>query len=178
VARSILCAYDDLLDGAAYTGAANSSKCFVLLGYDVLIDRTLKPWLLEINHLPSLIPHSELANELKRRMLADLFAIVDPMAKRAAQHDALARAIWAARGFELQHQGGFASRHDVAACVRLDSELDVRGGFELVFPTDELVASIVVPTSQRLPSEPLRKLLWWRRHQHQYQSQQQPQPNV
>jgi hypothetical protein len=34
-------------------------------------------WLLEVNHTPSLSPHTELENKLKRVMIRDLLQLVD-----------------------------------------------------------------------------------------------------
>lgn len=28
------------------------SRCFEVLGFDIMIDHTLKPWIIEVNHLP------------------------------------------------------------------------------------------------------------------------------
>lgn len=46
-------------------------RCFELLGFDLLLDAEFKPWLLEVNHSPSLACDSELDTALKTALLAD-----------------------------------------------------------------------------------------------------------
>jgi hypothetical protein len=41
------------------------SNCFELLGFDILIDNTLKPWLLEVNLSPSMNIDSPLDLKIK-----------------------------------------------------------------------------------------------------------------
>ncbi|CAH1975002.1 unnamed protein product [Acanthoscelides obtectus] len=65
----------------------HSSVCFELYGFDILIDSTLKPWLLEVNLSPSLNCDSPLDVRLKSAMLADLLSLigipaVNPMMKQ------------------------------------------------------------------------------------------------
>jgi len=50
---------------------------FGLVGFDVLIDTDMKPWLLEVNRTPALGPHTQLENDIKSSMLRDLFKLVD-----------------------------------------------------------------------------------------------------
>ena len=47
------------------------SGCFEILGFDILIDRKLKPWILEVNHSPSFHTDSPLDNEIKEGLLYD-----------------------------------------------------------------------------------------------------------
>jgi tubulin polyglutamylase TTLL5 len=54
----------------------NPSNCFELLGFDVLIDNNLKPWLLEVNLSPSLNTESALDIKIKTSLLVDLFNMV------------------------------------------------------------------------------------------------------
>jgi len=51
--------------------------CFELLGYDILVDQNFHVWLLEINHTPSLSPHTELENTVKKDMIHHFFNLVD-----------------------------------------------------------------------------------------------------
>ena len=51
-------------------------NCFEVLGFDVLLDENLRPWLLEINLSPSLNTDSGLDLKIKGNMLADLFTMI------------------------------------------------------------------------------------------------------
>ena len=52
------------------------TNCFELLGFDVLIDSDLKPWLLEVNLAPSLTPDSPLDHCIKSNLVADTLNLV------------------------------------------------------------------------------------------------------
>uniref|UniRef100_A0A8D0L4L5 Tubulin tyrosine ligase like 6 n=1 Tax=Sphenodon punctatus TaxID=8508 RepID=A0A8D0L4L5_SPHPU len=53
------------------------SACFEILGFDILLDRKLKPWLLEVNHSPSFTTDSWLDKEVKDQMLYDTLALIN-----------------------------------------------------------------------------------------------------
>jgi len=50
---------------------------FEMVGFDILIDADYKPYVLEINNTPSVAPHTNLENKIKKAMLHDLFTLVD-----------------------------------------------------------------------------------------------------
>jgi tubulin polyglutamylase TTLL4 len=52
------------------------NNCFELYGFDVLIDETLKPWLLEVNVCPSLSSTSPLDSKIKHTLLTDTFNLI------------------------------------------------------------------------------------------------------
>jgi tubulin polyglutamylase TTLL4 len=47
--------------------------CFELYGYDVLIDQNLRPWLVEVNVLPSFSSSSPLDKTIKTSLVTDVF---------------------------------------------------------------------------------------------------------
>lgn len=51
-------------------------RCFELLGVDVMIDDKLKPWLLEVNHLPSFATESALDTDIKSRLITQILGII------------------------------------------------------------------------------------------------------
>mmetsp|Transcript_8970 Transcript_8970/g.7848 ORF Transcript_8970/g.7848 Transcript_8970/m.7848 type:complete len:133 (+) Transcript_8970:847-1245(+) len=62
----------------------NGNMCFEILGFDVMIDNKLKPWLIEVNHAPSFNTDSKLDQQVKHNMLTDTFSLlylVGPKAK-------------------------------------------------------------------------------------------------
>lgn len=53
------------------------SRCFEILGFDVMLDKKLKPWLLEVNHSPSLLCESPFDKELKDNLITGAMRIMD-----------------------------------------------------------------------------------------------------
>uniref|UniRef100_A0A2K6AZV2 Tubulin tyrosine ligase like 13 n=1 Tax=Macaca nemestrina TaxID=9545 RepID=A0A2K6AZV2_MACNE len=51
--------------------------CFEILGFDILLDHKLKPWLLEVNHSPSFTTDSGLDQEVKDALLRDAITLVN-----------------------------------------------------------------------------------------------------
>nr|XP_055133179.1 tubulin polyglutamylase TTLL13 isoform X2 [Symphalangus syndactylus] len=51
--------------------------CFEILGFDILLDHKLKPWLLEVNHSPSFTTDSRLDQEVKDALLCDAMTLVN-----------------------------------------------------------------------------------------------------
>ena len=60
------------------------NNCFELLGFDILIDNQLEPWLLEVNLSPSLGCDSPLDQRIKGSVVSDLFTLIGvvPLEKR------------------------------------------------------------------------------------------------
>lgn len=50
--------------------------CFEILGFDILIDQGLKPWLLEVNHSPSFSVDTPLDKRVKRRVIEDALRLM------------------------------------------------------------------------------------------------------
>eukprot|EP00658_Telonema_sp_P-2_P048568 TRINITY_DN3693_c0_g7_i3.p1 TRINITY_DN3693_c0_g7~~TRINITY_DN3693_c0_g7_i3.p1 ORF type:complete len:208 (-),score=54.81 TRINITY_DN3693_c0_g7_i3:139-762(-) len=55
--------------------------CFELLGFDILVQDNLRPWLIEVNLSPSLACGQPIDRKIKSTMLADLFNVVGIAAK-------------------------------------------------------------------------------------------------
>ncbi len=55
----------------------DNSMCFQVLGFDILIDKNFKPWLLEVNQSPSFATDSPLDYEVKKSVLKDTFNLLN-----------------------------------------------------------------------------------------------------
>lgn len=53
------------------------SRCFEILGFDILLDKNAHPWLLEVNCMPSLASYSEFDSHLKSRVISGTLKILD-----------------------------------------------------------------------------------------------------
>ena len=50
---------------------------FEIFGFDIFIDETLKPWLLEVNHTPSFAVDTPLDNIIKKNLITDTLLLVN-----------------------------------------------------------------------------------------------------
>lgn len=57
---------------------AGYSRCFQLLGFDILLDKDWKPWVLEVNYRPSLEFGTADEKQMKVEMLKDVIRITAP----------------------------------------------------------------------------------------------------
>ena len=62
----------------------SNSMCFELLGFDIIIDNELTPFLLEVNHSPSFSTDSPLDYKIKRNLIVNTFSLLRvPIRKKA-----------------------------------------------------------------------------------------------
>ncbi|KAK3777662.1 hypothetical protein RRG08_021773 [Elysia crispata] len=57
--------------------SGSDSVCFEVLGFDIMIDRKLRPWLLEINRSPSFGTDERLDFEIKSSLIEDSFKLLN-----------------------------------------------------------------------------------------------------
>ncbi|XP_057889635.1 tubulin polyglutamylase TTLL13 isoform X2 [Melospiza georgiana] len=62
---------------SCFSNRTTGCACFEILGFDILLDRRLKPWLLEVNHSPSFNTDSQLDHEVKDALLCDTFNLIN-----------------------------------------------------------------------------------------------------
>lgn len=73
----------------------NDRHCFEMYGFDILLDRSLKPWLLEVNASPSLSATTEDDRLLKLRLINDVLnAVVPPNLSDPSSSAARPTAAW------------------------------------------------------------------------------------
>lgn len=64
-------------DSCFPTGFNEGYCCFEVLGFDILIDNKMKPWLMEVNHTPSFATETPLDYEIKSKLISEVWSIID-----------------------------------------------------------------------------------------------------
>lgn len=72
IIKTLICGEHPIIQ-AMKRNCSYRTNCFELLGFDILLDSDLKPWLLEVNGSPSLSCDSPLDLSIKTKLLADAF---------------------------------------------------------------------------------------------------------
>jgi len=131
----------------------DNGGCFELLGYDVIIDEGLKPWLLEVNTSPALAVECAADKQVKEPLISDLLDLValqrpqpkQPAASSGAPGNGGKRRVPACATAAPSASVGSGSaaaraRHAVRAEVQqLPATI---GGYELIFPFNDVTAAL------------------------------------
>uniref|UniRef100_A0A8C4VL42 Tubulin--tyrosine ligase-like protein 5 n=1 Tax=Gopherus evgoodei TaxID=1825980 RepID=A0A8C4VL42_9SAUR len=131
---------------ACKTFLPHRGSCFELYGFDVLIDATLKPWLLEVNLSPSLACDAPLDLKIKASMISDMFTLVgfvcqDPgqRSSRVAHHSsesARRNPFQKPQVSKFSNPGLLLPKGErIKVLRRVKEENERRGGFIRIFPT-------------------------------------------
>ena len=59
------------------SSSENYRQCFEILGFDIMLDKKLKPWLLEVNDMPSFNDDTEVDKRIKTGLIEDTFRLLD-----------------------------------------------------------------------------------------------------
>ncbi|OMJ87548.1 hypothetical protein SteCoe_10725 [Stentor coeruleus] len=118
-----------------------NSMCFELLGFDVILDKTLKPWVLEVNHSPSFSTDSPLDWKIKKKAIKDSLELLGVMAKNRKKYflekkaEAMKRALTGKNIKETKEQK--AQMINLAQAARDNWENSHLGGFRKLYPCED-----------------------------------------
>ena len=120
-------------------------SCFELLGFDILIDDMLNPWLIEVNLSPSLNCDSPLDFKIKSKLISDLFNLAGVPSKKEPKRVSKARKkkpTWnpSTLPFDSVNENDMIfddnlSVEEKNVLRESDAELNRMGNFERIFPT-------------------------------------------
>eukprot|EP00435_Cladocopium_sp_Y103_P032148 s2088_g8.t1 len=123
----------------------DNGMCFEILGFDVMLDQKLQPWLLEVNHAPSFATESELDHQVKHEVLQDSFNLLDlnPELRRQKKREARERMEQRSMGMGKQKspiEDRIAQEREFAL-VRTDWEdaqlKSTSSGYKRLYPSPE-----------------------------------------
>ena len=152
VVKSVLCAENEMVQSVRKF-VKNRNMCFDLMGYDILLDKNFKPWIIEINHSPSMAPLTEMENRIKYAMLHDYFVLADLTLKdREPLREIVStfqeklkelktnEPLYCLEDFENLDKLNVArlSDRDIFTLVNAWMENERKGGFERLFPAPDM----------------------------------------
>ena len=117
----------------------NDKHCFEMYGYDILIDSSLKPWLLEVNASPSLSTTTVTDRALKTALISEVIDIVLPPSffEHAGRQSTGPYIPGAPAAAATSRRGSAAADASADGACAPGSGLPSGGGFEVLY--DEAV---------------------------------------
>jgi len=112
---------------------------FELLGFDIILDKHLRPWLLEVNSLPSFNTESKFDRKIKDALIKDTFAILNVSQKDRKTVKIMEKLEYDKRGIQSaekqaksdQDRHSFYTKYNEQKNKHEEENL---GNYEMVFP--------------------------------------------
>ena len=153
IALAVISAYGSLKRGEDRRCPAKAyPRCFQMLGFDVLLDKNLNPWILEVNYRPSLKFYRGRERRMKVGMIKDVLRIAAPM--QMAQAALLARR-W---GWTEETWTSFVEENpDILSSAKISRKEAVKASkFVKVFPPkdpEDMILHDVLKKVMELPED-------------------------
>ncbi|CAM9817284.1 unnamed protein product, partial [Hapterophycus canaliculatus] len=96
--------------GSRREGVVEGSRCVEILGFDFMIDTALKPWLIEVNHLPSFATDSPLDRRIKAQVVNTALSVLHAKAEDKKSYEENAKRDAQNRLYNPEIGGGVAQR--------------------------------------------------------------------
>ena len=117
----------------------DNSCCFELLGFDILLDYKLKPYLLEVNHSPSFSTDTPFDRKVKKNLIADSITLLHMNPKNKVRYLIRRKQLLQKRQMG-QHTAKMSLEEkekyrDKKMRDRHNYESKHMGGFKLIYPT-------------------------------------------
>ena len=111
--------------------------CFEILGFDVMLDDTLRPWILEVNHAPSFVCDTPLDTKIKKGLLLDVVRLLNLTVtkknkfKREKAREFELRALKGKKRMTFEQRQRLKNKRNIK---REKFEKDNCGDFQLIYP--------------------------------------------
>jgi tubulin polyglutamylase TTLL4 len=118
--------------------ACRPDSCYELFGFDVLIDKNLKAWLLEVNIYPSLSLTSPLDSKIKYMLVTDLFNLIgiNPCKRSDGKKESFeVKAQVLNKGFNIND--AHLTSAEISVLAEYEDEGFRSGNFQRIFPERE-----------------------------------------
>ena len=121
----------------------NNNICFELLGFDILLEDNLKPWLLEVNHSPSFNIDTPFDNKIKTELIKDTVKLIylNPYAKLKyieKEKERLDLMVYARGSRDSMGKSQKEELKKRAMQIRDHYELKNCGGFIRIYPDERM----------------------------------------
>lgn len=138
-----------------------NAMCFEVLGFDILIDNDLRPWLLEVNFTPSFSTDSQLDFRIKSQVIQDTLQTINLSEKKKQKFEKIHSEYLKKRNNSTRTKQDQAELRFYAQEIRDTHEDMHRGGFIKIYPAaDQFCYSKFLKHSQILWTGGLLELIY------------------
>jgi hypothetical protein len=113
--------------------------CFQILGFDILIDRKFRPWLIEVNQSPSFETDSPLDYKVKKAVVQDAFFLLNASTERRKEFHQKNKKLMKQRiltgKVKKMEPEVRAALKEKKLKARFKFEEDRMGGYEMIYPS-------------------------------------------
>jgi tubulin polyglutamylase TTLL5 len=133
IAVKTIISIETIINSAMSMYVPSSKNCFELLGFDILIDENLRPWLLEVNLSPSMNTDTGIDLKIKSSLISDLFNLIGirKAAPKKRKNSCSSKPAWTST-----NAASGLNKKELRVVLETQFERERIGNFECCFPIE------------------------------------------